>query len=180
VRVIAGKKRGTRLEAPPDDRIRPTTDRVKEALFGSLQFLIPGAKVLDLFSGSGALGIEAWSRGADEVILADSDAASIAVIRKNYERIGSPGNVKIIKNDYSEVIKQFKNTEKFDIVLIDPPYKSGFYSDVVEKLVQYGLLSGGAVVVMESDGPLEIDADGIEFYKEKKYGATILTYGRYR
>ncbi len=179
MRIIAGEKRGTKLLSPQDERVRPTTDRVKEALFGSLQFDIPGANVLDLFAGSGALGIEAFSRGARQAVLVDADADSVDVIRKNIARVGNPPHIKIVKNDYEKAIRLFQNTEKFDIVIVDPPYHSGLYESAAAALVRNGVLADGAVVVMESACALDLDICGLLCYKTKRFGTVYLTYYRF-
>lgn len=180
MRVIAGKYRGIRLQSPPDVRVRPTTDRVKETMFGSIQFEVPGAKVLDLFAGSGALGIEAASRGAEQVVLVERDAAAIGVIRSNMARVKDPPELQLVKNDYASAMKLFQNTVKFDIVFIDPPYSSGVYTDVLQKLVTLELLAEDAILVLESDEELEIDANGIELWKRKRMGSTHLLFCRHR
>lgn len=178
MRIIAGSKRGLKLFAPMDDAVRPTTDRVKEAMFGSLQFQMVGAVVLDLFTGSGALGLEAVSRGAKNVVFVDSDAQSIALLKRNLEHMGSPENVEIVKNDFTNAIKLFQNSQKFDIVFVDPPYDSEYYGMTAELLHKYRVLAKNAVIIMESDKRLTLDIAGIEVVKEKKYGATFLTYCR--
>ena len=178
MRVIAGRKRGTKLFAPKDDRVRPTADRVKEAVFGALQNTIPGAKVLDLFCGSGALGIEAWSRGADEVILSDKSASSIELAKKNVSAVGNPPEIKIIKKSYAECIKMFKNSREFDIVFIDPPYKAGLYNNILQDIADNDILCNGALIIVESDSPADIENSAFGLWKQKKYGGTIISFLR--
>lgn len=180
MRVIAGKHRGTKLNPPADDKIRPTTDRVKETMFGVIQFDIAGAYVLDLFAGSGALGIEAASRGAAGVVMADSSTEAIELIKSNLKRIKEPPEISLEKNDYAAEIKLFKNSKKFDIVFIDPPYSAGVYESAVNLLVQQGALKDGAILVLESEGGVELDIEQVEAWKAKKAGITRLDYYRYR
>ncbi|HBU12886.1 MAG TPA: 16S rRNA (guanine(966)-N(2))-methyltransferase RsmD [Clostridiales bacterium] len=180
MRVIAGKKRGLLLASPDGRDTRPTADRVKEALFGSIQFDIAGANVLDLFAGSGALGLEALSRGAREAVLADNNPAAAKTIAENIKRMGSPQNVTFIKNDFADVIKLFHNSEKFDIVLIDPPYQSGLYERALALLTGQKALAKGALLVLESEGELTLPAvPHLSEIKRKKFGRTMLTYFKY-
>ncbi len=176
MRIIAGVKRGTKLLPPYNNNVRPTADRVKEAIFGRLQFEIQDAVVLDLFAGSGALGLEAVSRGAAEAFLVDSDSRAIDVIEQNVRKTGFENSVKIIKKDYADAIKEFKNKLKFDIVLIDPPYSSGFYQSAVELIAESGILQDGGIVVLESAMAMESAYGGMDIEKTKKYGKTYVTY----
>jgi 16S rRNA (guanine966-N2)-methyltransferase len=179
MRIIAGEKRGTKLVPPNDNRIRPTADRVKEALFGSIQFIVLDATVLDLFAGSGSLGLEAVSRGAKQVFLVDKNTDAINTIHRNISRLGCPLNIKIIKNDYRKAIRLFQNRVKFDIVFIDPPYESCLYRNAVEVLVESGVLLPQALLILESFGEIYLDVDGIVHYKTKKIGDTYLNFYRY-
>lgn len=176
MRVITGKKRGAKLYAPKDDTVRPTTDRVKEAVFGTLQNYIPNAKILDLFCGSGSLGIEAWSRGADYVVLADKSASSIELTKKNVAVVGNPPEIEVIKKNYSDCIKLFKNSKEFDIVFLDPPYSAGLYNNVLDEIVDNNILSENALIVTESDGQADFENDKLNLWKQKKYGSTIISF----
>ncbi|MEA4852740.1 MAG: 16S rRNA (guanine(966)-N(2))-methyltransferase RsmD [Christensenella sp.] len=180
MRIIAGEKRGTKLTSPIGENTRPTTDRVRESLFGSIQFEVTGAQILDLFAGSGALGLEALSRGAKEAVFCDVDAGSIKVIEKNIETLGYAAKSKVIKNDFLNAIALFKNTRKFDIVFIDPPYKRGYYEAVFEALASGEVLAGDALLVAESAQGLEIEGKGFVFDKRKKYGKTFLDFFRWQ
>ncbi len=180
MRVIAGKYRGTKLNPPADDKIRPTTDRVKETMFGVIQFDIAGAYVLDLFAGSGALGIEAASRGAAGVVMADGSPEAIELIKSNLKRIKEPAEIILEKNDYVAEIKLFKNSKKFDIVFIDPPYSAGVYENAVSLLVEQNALKPGAILVLESEGGVQLGVERVELWKSKKAGITHLDYYRYR
>ena len=124
MRVITGKARGTVLKTPEGLATRPTTDRVKEALFSIIQFDIPGARVLDLFGGTGQLGIEALSRGAKFSVFVDQGAQACALIRENLKRTRFESSAKVIQSDYDLYLR--KNSDKFDIILLDPPYAEVF------------------------------------------------------
>ena len=176
MRVISGKRRGTKLYAPKDDLVRPTTDRVKEAIFASLQNIVPGSKVLDLFCGSGALGIEAWSRGAERVVLSDKSVSSINLAKKNLALVGNPPEIKIVKNNYTDCIKRFKNSAEFDIVFLDPPYKAGLYNNILEEIIQNNILAEEAVIIAESDTSADFENDSLYLWKQKKYGSTIVSF----
>lgn len=180
MRVIAGEKRGTRLLAPEGLDTRPTADRVKEALFGSLQFELTGKTVLDLFAGSGALGLEALSRGASYAVFADSDRKAIELIKSNIERTGYAHKTKVYQGFFDTVIKLFPKTIIFDIVLLDPPYAKGYYKEAVELLMDAEVLAHNALIVAEGENEIKIDMPGITTKKLKKYGHTMLTYFRYK
>ena len=176
MRVIAGEKRGTTLVSPPGGDIRPTYDRVREAVFGKLQFQIQDKTVLDLFAGSGAMGIEALSRGAVFVYFVDRDESAIQTVRANVLKTKYDEKCKIIKNDYIFALKMFKNVQKFDIVFIDPPYESDIYKEALELLDGNGLLNPNALVVLESGRALNIQVEGFTQTKTKKYGKAFITY----
>ena len=180
MRIIAGEKRGLKLMTQEGRETRPTLDRVKEALFGRIQFEIQGKCVLDLFAGSGALGLEALSRGAREAVFVDHDDGAECAVKHNIAAAAMDDRAVFIKNDYANAMKLFQNKKKFDIVFIDPPYDSGLYEKVMRDLAQYGLLSDGAAVTAESAFPLEIAEWGYAVEKKKKYGKTFLTFFRWK
>ena len=179
MRVIAGEKRGTLLNSPPGKDIRPTYDMVREAVFGKLQFQVPGTTILDMFAGSGAMGIEALSRGAEFAYFIDRDEGALQTVRANIQKTKYQEKCKIIKNDYTSALKLFKNGTKFDIVFIDPPYASGYYEKTLRLLDEYGLLKENATLVLESDEALSIELENYSQKQTKKYGKTIITYLEY-
>ncbi len=152
--------------------VRPTSDRAKEALFNILAPEISGANVLDLFCGTGGIGLEAISRGADLVVFNDVSAESLAILRKNLALIRE--EAKIYNLDYRTLLGRIDVT--FDVIYIDPPYKSGFGADALRLVAQRGLLNTGGVAVLESDRPFERDAGGLVRYDERKYGIAHLTF----
>lgn len=145
MRVITGSARGRRLQEPKDRSVRPTTDMVKEAIFSIVQFDVPGRRVLDLFAGTGQLGIEAISRGARECVFVDNSAASVALVRKNLAICGMEAPV--IRSDAMSFLR---GCGKFDLVLIDPPYHAGLYDDILHGLFSFDILNEGGIILVES------------------------------
>jgi 16S rRNA (guanine966-N2)-methyltransferase len=179
VRVIAGSLGGRRLKAPPGRTTRPTSDRVKEALFAMLGDL-QGERVLDLFAGSGALGIEALSRGAGVAVFVERDARAAHVLEENLALLGLQGERSELRRaEVSAALRRSRQREEtYDLVLIDPPYElAGQMREVLAENVP-PLLSGGARVAIESDrrAPLEL---GLEVERRRRYGDTCITIHRH-
>lgn len=174
MRVISGSRRGAKLVSFEGDKIRPTTDRVKESIFNLIQMYIPNAKVLDLFAGSGALGIEAMSRGASEAVFVDLDKASVDVVLKNLSNLRFNENVRVFNLSYSEFFKL--NSECFDVIFLDPPYNRGFIEPVLKDIVDNGRLSEDGIIMLESDGTdMHEEFEGLTVLKQKKYGRSYIT-----
>ena len=150
MRIVAGRYRGRRLTPPSDDGVRPTTDRIKETVFNILQWDVEGARVLDLFAGSGALGIECLSRGAAEVVFADKSPASVALIRQNLK--GIEGSYRVLTADFTGVLRS--GEDKFDLIFIDPPYKSRLGELAVDAAFDLGRVAEGGTVVYEHSSEL--------------------------
>lgn len=150
MRIVAGRYRGRKLTPPSDDSVRPTTDRIKETVFNILQWDVEGARVLDLFAGSGALGIECLSRGAAEVVFADKSPASVALIRQNLK--GIEGSYRVFTADFTGVLRS--GEDKFDLIFIDPPYKSGLGELAVDAAFDLGRVAEGGTVVYEHSSEL--------------------------
>lgn len=150
MRIVAGRYRGRKLTPPSDDSVRPTTDRIKETVFNILQWNVEGARVLDLFAGSGALGIECLSRGAAEVVFADKSPASVALIRQNLK--GIEGSYRVLTADFMGVLRS--GEDKFDLIFIDPPYKSGLGELAVDAAFDLGRVAEGGTVVYEHSSEL--------------------------
>lgn len=148
MRVVAGRYRGKRLLSPRGDDVRPTTTRIKETLFNILQWDIPSAHVLDLFAGSGSLGIECISRGAEHVTFADKSRESIAFIRENLK--GIDGQYAVLNSDFMAVLAgAIYNGSKYDIIFLDPPYASRLAELAIEKIIEGDLLSERGIIVFE-------------------------------
>lgn len=167
VRVVAGDLRGRRIEAPVSEATRPTTDKVREAVFNALGSLdvLDGARVLDLFAGTGAMGIEALSRGASECIFVEKDRDALRILRTNLENLGLVSRSTVIAGDALVTSAQHHD---IDVVIADPPYG---YSDWASLLS--GLSAG--LVVLESDKPIG-EIIGWETIREKKYGRTFVSF----
>ena len=172
MRIIGGKYRGRVLAGFKGQEIRPTSDRVKESLFNILAPEISGANLLDLFCGSGSVGLEAISRGADLVVFNDVSKDSLAVLKKNLALIRA--NAPVYNLDYKAFLERIDIT--FDIIYIDPPYKSDAGADALRIIAERRLLNTGGVAVLESDKPFSGDAGGLVRYDERKYGITYLTF----
>ncbi len=176
MRIIGGKYRSRVLAEFPGMEVRPTADRVKESLFNILSLKIYGARVLDLFSGSGALGLECLSRGAREVVFNDVSRESVRLLEKNMRTLGIEKEcAKVYSFDYSACLDLLKG--QFDLVFIDPPYRMEYGLPALNKIAERGLLSENGVAVYERDRPFEGEA-GLEKYDERKYGKTYLTFFR--
>ena len=176
MRVIAGKYKGRRLESPKSNIIRPTTDKVKEAVFGSLQFDIPGAAVLDAFAGSGALGIEALSRGAAHVDFVEKNSACLKTLKDNLAITGAD-NFIIINGDVLKIADRLKS---YDMIFADPPYDEGLYLPFLEMTAEHGLMNKGGKIVMECRRTFDFILPKMyNFIKKKDYGDISLWFLEY-
>ena len=171
MRVISGKYKGKILKSPTSDNIRPTGDKVKQGLFTKLQFFVQDKVVLDLFCGSGALGIEALSRGAKKVYFVDKDRRSVALTKQNL--IGMDGDIKVINASYNQALNMIN--EKFDLILVDPPYASGVYADVLNTIKEKKLLSDDGIIVCEHPNELQFNSP-FEIFDQKRYGTVTLSF----
>ncbi len=179
MRIIGGKYRSRVLAEFAGEDVRPTSDRVKESLFNILFLKMQGARVLDLFSGSGALGIESLSRGAREVVFNDYAKASLAIVKSNLNALKIPAGgeeTKLFNYDYLVCLDNVRGA--FDVVFIDPPYRMEFGVPALRKIAEKGLLSKDGIAVYERDKPFEGEVEGLEKYDERKYGKTYLTFFR--
>jgi len=183
LRVISGKVRGKKLISLDGKNTRPTLDRIKESLFNIIQFDLKEAVVLDLFAGSGALGIEAISRGAREVTFCDNSVQAIGVIRKNLENTTFIEQSEIINKDYTLALKKIaESNKKFDIIFIDPPYETNFAVNAWTLVLELELLNKEGIVVVETDKKTvidEIQKKGESYeYDIRKYGRVTLAFIR--
>lgn len=171
IRVVAGTARGRRLETPPGNEVRPTIDRVREAVFNALgsQHVVVGASVLDLFAGSGALGIEALSRGADRAVFVDTSARSIEVVRSNLDATGLDDRATVVRSDALDHLST--TSDRFDLVLADPPYVFDGWDALWSALAP---VAPGGIVVAESDRSVPIPASATVL-RERRYGGTVVT-----
>ena len=145
MRVITGTARGRRLKTPEGMDIRPTTDNVKESLFNIIQFAIEGRRVLDLFAGTGQLGIECLSRGAREAVFLDKSPAAVKIVRENLKSCGF--SAAVLQRDALEYLD---GCGRFDLIFVDPPYDAGLYENVLEKINSVDILLDGGIIICES------------------------------
>ena len=178
MRVITGKARGVQLKTPEGMLTRPTTDRVKEALFSIIQFDIPGARVLDLFGGTGQLGIEALSRGARSAVFVDQREDACRLIRENLKRTRLEGEGKVVRSDYLDYLKRCR--EQFDLIFLDPPYAEVFLENALKTIAEIDILQSGGIIIAErpvgKDLPWEFD--GFTRSRDYKYGNTLIALYR--
>ena len=170
MRVIAGKHRGRVLAQFRGMEIRPTPDRVKESLFQILSGRLNGARVLDLFAGSGALGIECLSRGASEVVFNDAAKESVSLLEKNLRLVGE--NARVFNLDFRTLLSRVEGT--FDLIFCDPPYKETFLKEILLAVKERGLLSEGGLVIYESERE-ETGAEGFALLDSRRYGRVNIT-----
>ena len=175
VRVITGSQRGRRLFTLEGNDVRPTTDKVKESIFNIIQFDVPDAKVIDLFAGSGQLGIEALSRGAEFCVFVDASSKSISVVEENLKITNFREKAKTVRSDALGYLDRV--IEKYDIALLDPPYKAGLMEDAIERIAPH--INENGVIVCET-GSEEFLPENIEGFTSKryKYGKIALTVYR--
>ena len=178
MRVITGKARGVSLKTPEGLTTRPTAERVKEALFSIINFDIPNAAVLDLFGGTGQLGIEALSRGAKSAVFVDAGDAACKLIKENLRRTKLEGQGRVIRSDYMQYLSTCK--EKFSIVFLDPPYAEVFLENSLNKLSEIDILQSDGIIVCERPlgKELSMELPGFTRSKDYKYGKTLLTLYR--
>ena len=186
MRIITGKAKGTKLATLPGDQVRPTTEFAKEGVFSAIQFDLDGAEFLDLFAGSGQMGLEALSRGAKSATFVDAGEASLAIIRKNADRTGLATQCKVIRGEYGEFIKSASKRElSFDYIFADPPYEKDLTAELVKRIVKAGLIRPGGLLMIESaaaafdeskipEGVLE----KIESVKSYKYSKSYVYFVR--
>ena len=178
MRVITGKARGVALKTPEGLTTRPTADRVKEALFSIINFDIPDAEVLDLFGGTGQLGIEALSRGAKRAVFVDAGDAACKLIKENLRRTKLEGQGSVVRSDYLQYLSRCR--EKFSIVFLDPPYAEEFLENSLKKLSEIDILKSNGIIVCERPLGKELswEIPGFTRSKDYKYGKTLLTLYR--
>ena len=175
MRVISGRFRGRKLKAVPGKNTRPTTDKTKESIFNMIGPYFDGGRCLDLYSGSGSLGIEAVSRGIEHAVLVDKSTAAIQTINQNIELTKEQDKFTILKSNANRAVQQLAaNKEKFDLIFLDPPYAKQTIIQEIEKLAKYGILKPNALIICEVDKDVELISESM-FANEIKnvtYGIT--------
>ena len=178
MRVITGSARGRRLKELQGMETRPTTDRVKEGMFSALQFDLEGRKVLDLFAGTGQLGIEALSRGAKSAVLVDAGDAACRLIRENLRRTHFEQAARVVRADYLTYLGSCR--ERFDLIFLDPPYAEVFLETALKRIVEIDILQSGGIIATERPlgKELPVQLPGLIRSKDYRYGKTVLTFYR--
>lgn len=180
MRIIGGSARGRSIVAPPGSKTRPTQDYVRESLFNIIRWDVQDARVLDLFAGTGALSLEAISRGAKEAVLIDMDRDACAAIKKNMETSRLGAQCRLIARDYRQAMDALaREGQTFDIVFIDPPYKMENTGDMCAELLDKGLLAESFLIVVEHRRGMAPLLDlRFEAFDLRKYGDTEITFVR--
>lgn len=175
MRIIAGDYKGRRLYTPKDNEIRPTTDKVKEAIFSILTNHIYGSKVIDLFAGTGNLGLEALSRGAEHCYFGDFSRDSLALIKENITYCKAGDKSTVIPGDFRKVLSRIK--EPCDLILLDPPYGSGLLPQCLEEIKELDLLAEDGIILCEhrKEEQLPDELGGFQKVKERKYGTVVIS-----
>ena len=180
MRVITGSARGRRLKELEGMETRPTTDRVKEGMFNVLQFDIEGRRVLDLFAGTGQLGIECLSRGASSAVFVDRRADAVKLIRENLKITELSDRARVVSGDSMDYLKSLR--EKFDVILLDPPYEAGLLEPAIETIAKFDILSPHGIIVAEHPAGRALPALTAPYklhrtYRYGKIGMTIYRRG---
>jgi len=183
IRIIAGEFKGRRIDVPDQAALRPTGDRVREALFSRLGPYLEGVRLLDAFSGTGALGFEALSRGAGEVVFMESDPATVAAIRRTADQLGVRSRCLILLGDAIRLLAAEAERGGFSVVLADPPYRSERIDEFLAEVVRSGLLTADGILVLERDARSKPGHEGVpelEWVDSRRYGSSSLDWFRAR
>ena len=179
MRVISGKARGLKLNAPKNQDVRPTTDRVKESLFNMINSYIMDSNILDLFAGTGSLGIECLSRGAKNCVFVDKSKDSINIVRSNVKKARVENESTILNVDFKDAVKRLSTqNQKFDVIFMDPPYYENMFIECLKSIDKFNLLDEDGIIVVEHDTKdlFEDSIGRLNKSREKKYGNTTLTF----
>lgn len=179
MRVISGKVRGLKLNAPKNDDVRPTTDRVKESLFNMINSYMMDSDILDLFAGTGSLGIECLSRGANKCVFVDKSKESINIVKSNIKKARVENESIVLNLDFKSAISSLAlKKEKFDVIFMDPPYYKNMFNDALLAVDEKELLKEDGIIVVEHDTVDKFPDNMGRLYKsrEKKYGNTTITF----
>lgn len=182
MRVISGHAKGRSIKAVPGKSTRPTTDKVKESIFSMIGPYFDGGYALDLFAGTGGLGIEAWSRGVDKVIAIDKEKTSVDIIRMNVEAVGAQDSFEIYRNDAARALKVLaKRGTKFDIIFLDPPYRMDDMDKMLSTMATLELVADNATIVVEHDYKVDYPTtfEHFELTKKHQYGDIAVSIYRY-
>lgn len=178
MRVIAGTARGKQLKTPEGALTRPTADRVKEAVFSIVQFDLPGSRVLDLFAGTGQMGIEALSRGAKDAVFIDERKDACRLVQENLKRTGFTDQAKVIQSGYLSYLKHTR--EQFDLIILDPPYLENYLENALKTISEIDILSDRGIIICErpAEKAFDVEFSGLTRGKDYRYGKTWITLFR--
>lgn len=181
MRIIAGTLKGRRYNTPDGMDTRPTMDRTKEALFGSIQFDVPGSRFLDLFAGSGGIGMEAVSRGSISLDLVEKNPKVCRIIQENLKDLGLVSVSKVWNMDAESAVKMLEERgKKYDIIFMDPPYHNGFEEKIGHLIEESSLMAEDGILVIESASDTEVTLEKLECYKQKTYKTARFSFFRKR
>lgn len=179
LRVISGKARGLKLDSPKNQDVRPTTDRVKESLFNIINPYIRESNILDLFAGTGSLGIECLSRGAKNCVFVDKSKDSINIIKSNVKKARVENESTILNIDFKDAVKRLSSqNQKFDVIFMDPPYYENMFIECLKIIDELNLLYEDGIIIVEHDTKDLFDESigNLVKSRDKKYGNTTLTF----
>lgn len=182
MRIIAGQNRGKKLKSVPGMKTRPTADRVKEAVFSSIDGYLYGCRFLDVFGGTGSIALEAVSRGAAEAVILEKDSDALKVIQDNIAGCGQQEKCQVLRGDSIASLDMLSRRKKqFDLIYIDPPYQAGLYDTVLQQIASKRLLEKDGMILLECAKNTSISIENSIFciYKEKYYGDTRVVYLKY-
>ena len=179
MRIISGKSRGTKLYTLEGENTRPTLDRVKESIFNIIQNEIEGAKILDLFSGSGAIGLEFLSRGAQIAVLCDKSKEAINVIKKNISKTHFEDNAQVFNMDFENCLNMLKG-QQFDIIYLDPPYETNYIMKSLNKIIELKIAKQESLIIIETDDESRIEKQieniDVKIIDKRKYGRAAIIF----
>ena len=179
MRIISGKARGTKLYTLEGENTRPTLDRVKESIFSIIQSQIEGAKILDLFAGSGAIGLEFLSRGAEKAVLCDNSKQAINIIKKNIEKTHMEEQINLINADFENCLEKIKN-EQFDIIYLDPPYATDYIHKAIQNIIKSNIITKESLIIVETDDEKRVEKEieniDVKIVDKRKYGRAYIMF----
>lgn len=177
MKIITGSARGIVIESLPGEATRPTPQRVKEGVFSAIQFDVPGAHMLDLFSGTGQMGLEALSRGASSATMVDSSADAVALIKKNAQKAKLMDKSTVVQYKWDEFVRGAarRGEKKYDLIYLDPPFGLGLQEEASKAIMSAGLLSDTGRLICEDENPAIFEIEGLKLYRQYKYGRTYIT-----
>jgi 16S rRNA (guanine(966)-N(2))-methyltransferase RsmD len=181
LRVISGTAKGHKLKTIKGLTTRPTSDKVKGAVFNILAALIPGANILDIFAGTGSLGIEALSRGADSAVFVDKSSECFRTIKENLAHTKLESEATVVVGDVFAALNKFsKNNKKFDIIFLDPPYGKGLVEETLKSIAENDIIMPEGIIVAEHDASDKVpeEVGGLARYRWEKYGDTVISFYR--